>query len=186
MQFRGCKLISVSGLGHSAWFSVLLINTLRFYLCVCVSVCLCVTDVGVAVTNLRVVCKIITCVPAVTEMAIIFLEIVLKSCCWSGHSVLHAGYAKDAIVDACHRTSDRQEHKIIWWAGPEQDTIFYFRVTSCREQGSHCHDERLAWVASRGQWTSFTYYNSFVSKVLGANYNRASNFHPVADKFAMH
>ena len=28
-----------------------------------------VTDVGVAVTNLRVVCKIITCVPAVTEMA---------------------------------------------------------------------------------------------------------------------
>ena len=29
-----------------------------------------------AVTNLRVVCKIITCVPAVTEMAIIFLEIV--------------------------------------------------------------------------------------------------------------
>ena len=40
------------------------------------SVCLCVTDVGVAVTNLRVVCKIIMCVPAVTEMAIIFLEIV--------------------------------------------------------------------------------------------------------------
>ena len=48
------------------------------------------TDVGVAVTNLRVVCKIITCVPAVTEMAIIFLEIVLKTCCWSGHSVLQA------------------------------------------------------------------------------------------------
>ena len=42
---------------------------------------MCVTDVGVAITNLRVVCKIITCVPAVchsivTEMAIIFLEIV--------------------------------------------------------------------------------------------------------------
>ena len=33
------------------------INTLRFLL----SVCLCVTDVGVAVTNLRVVCKIIAC-----------------------------------------------------------------------------------------------------------------------------
>ena len=27
--------------------------------------------------------------------------------------------------------------------------------------------------------------SSFVSKVLGANYNRANNFHPVADKFAM-
>ena len=34
-----------------------IINTLRFLL----SVCLCVTDVGVAVTNLRVVCKIIAC-----------------------------------------------------------------------------------------------------------------------------
>ena len=52
-------------------------------------------------------------------------------------------------MDACHRTSDGQEHKIIWRAGPEQDTIFYLRVTACREQGSHCHDERLAWVASR-------------------------------------
>ena len=33
------------------------INTLGFLL----SVCVCVTDVGVAVTNLRVVCKIIGC-----------------------------------------------------------------------------------------------------------------------------
>ena len=33
-------------------------------------------SVGVAVTNLRVMCKIITCVSAFTEMAIIFLEIV--------------------------------------------------------------------------------------------------------------
>ena len=57
-----------------------------------------------------------------------------------------AGYAKDAIVGACHRTSDGQEHKIIWRAGPEQDTIFHLHVTACREQGSHCHDERLAWV----------------------------------------
>ena len=53
-------------------------------------------------------------------------------------------------MDACHRTSDGQEHKIIWRAGPEQDTIFYLRVTACREQGSHCHDEQLAWVAARG------------------------------------
>ena len=84
-------------------------------------------------------------------------------------------------MDACHRTNDGQEDRIILLAGPEQDTIFYLRVTACREQGSHCQDERLAWVASRGQWTSYS--NSFVSKVLGANYNinRANNFHPVVD-----
>ena len=51
------------------------ISTLRF-LVVCLSVCVCVTDVGVAATNLRFVCKTITCVSAFTEMAIIFLEIV--------------------------------------------------------------------------------------------------------------
>ena len=38
--------------------------------------CVCVTDVGVAITNLQVMCKLITCVSAFTEMAIIFLEIV--------------------------------------------------------------------------------------------------------------
>ena len=50
-----------------------------------------VTDVGVAVTNLRVVCKTITCVSAFTKMAI-FLEIAreVKSCCRSGHSALQA------------------------------------------------------------------------------------------------
>ena len=31
-----------------------------------ITVCVCVTDVDVAVTNLRVVCKIITCVSAFT------------------------------------------------------------------------------------------------------------------------
>ena len=45
-----------------------------------------------AVTNLRVVCKIITCVSAFTEMAIsLFLDITnSKSCCRSGHSALQA------------------------------------------------------------------------------------------------
>ena len=69
---------------------------------------------------------------------------------------------KDTIVGACHRTSDGQEHKIIWRAGPERDAIFHLRVTACstsdgqehkiiwraehmrvtacREQGSHCHN----------------------------------------------
>ena len=64
---------------------------------------------------------------------------------------------KDVIVGAYHRTIDGQELKIIWRAGPERDTIFHSRVTACIEQGSH----------------------------LGANYNRANNFHPVADKLAM-
>ena len=95
-----------------------------------------------------------------------------------------AGYAKDAIVGACHRTSDGQEHKIIRLAGLERDTIFHLRVTACKEQGNHCRDERLSWVASRWQGTSRS--SSFFSKVLGANYKRANNFHPVADiKFAM-
>ena len=48
------------------------------------------------------------CISAFIEMSINFLEIVLKSCCRSGHCV--AGYAKVAIVEACHRTSDEQEH----------------------------------------------------------------------------
>ena len=61
--------------------SYILYLILRFFLCVRLSV----TEMGVAVTNLRVVCKIITCVSAFTftelEMAIIiilliFLEIV--------------------------------------------------------------------------------------------------------------
>ena len=97
------------------------------------------------------------------QVAIIFLEIV-KAAAGQDTRLSIVGYAKDAIVDACHRTSDGQKHKIIWRAGPEQDRIFYLRVTACREQGSHCHDERLAWVASRGQST--LYSNSFV---LGAN-----------------
>ena len=55
-------------------FSHALLNTLRFYLCVSVRVC--VTDVGVAVTNLRVVCKI-------TKMVILmFLEIVKAAADW--------------------------------------------------------------------------------------------------------
>ena len=83
-------------------------------------------------------------------------------------------------MGACHCTSDGQEHKIIWPAGPERERIFHLRVTACREQGSHCRHERLAWVG----WQGTSCSSSFVSKVLGANYNRANNFHPVADKFA--
>ena len=104
---------------------------------------------GLAVTNLRVVCKIITCISAFTEMAIILLKIVLKKLLLVG-TLCVAGYANDAIVGACLRTSDMQEHKIIWHAGPEQDTIFHLRVIACREQGSHCHDEQSAWFSFTG------------------------------------
>ena len=90
---------------------------------------------------------------------------------------------RHAIVGACHRTSNGQEHKIIRCAEPERDTIFHLRVTACRGRGSHRQDERLAWVASLGQGTSCS--SSFVSKVLGANYKRANNFLPVAHKFTM-
>ena len=41
-----------------------------------------VPDVGVAITNLRVVCKIITRISAFTEMAMIFLEIVKAAAGW--------------------------------------------------------------------------------------------------------
>ena len=62
-----------------------------------------------------------------------------------------ARYVRHATVGACHRTSNRQEHKIIQRAGPEQDTIFHLvHVTAGRRRGSHRQDERLAWVASRG------------------------------------
>ena len=61
--------------------------------------------------------------------------------------------------------------------------IFNLHATACRGRGSHGHDERLAWVASRGQGTSCSM--SFVSKVLRANYKTANNFLPVAQIFAL-
>ena len=57
-------------------------------------------------------------------------------------------------MGAYHCTSNEQEHKIVWHAGQEQDTIFHLRVTVCRKQGSHCHNEGL---------------------VLGTNYKKAEN-----------
>ena len=118
----------------------------------CPSVRVCVTDVGMAITNLQVVCNRITCVSAITEIAILFFPEIVRLV----GTLCVAGYAKDAIVGTCHRTSDGQEHKIIWRARPEQDPIFHLRDIACREQGSHCQDERLAWVASRGQGTLYS------------------------------
>ena len=59
-----------------------------------------------------------------------------------------AGYAKNAIVGACHRTIDRQEHKISWRAGPEQDKIFYLRVTACREHARQPLSRRVIYLGS--------------------------------------
>ena len=106
-------------------------------------VCLCVTDVGMAITNLWVVCKSITCVSAFTEA---FTKIVKAA---AGLDTLHCRLREGCHCGRCHCTSDGQEHKIIWRAGPERERIFHLRVTACREQGSHCRHERLAWVASR-------------------------------------
>ena len=119
--------------------------TLRFSL----SVCLSVTDVGVAVTNLRVVCKIITCVSAFTFTELEVAKIVQTAAklllqVWT---LCVADYAKDAIVGAYHRTSDGQELKIIWRAGLERDTIFHFTCHSV--QRARQPPTRLAWVASR-------------------------------------
>ena len=87
-----------------------------------------------------------------------------------------------------HYQRARTQDYLSCWTRTRHDLIFHLRVTACREQGKNCCDERLAGVASRWQGTSCS--SSFVSKVLGANYNRANynranNFHPVADKFAM-
>ena len=60
-------------------------------------------------------------------------------------------------MGACHRISDGQEHKIIWRAGPERDTIFHLSITACREQGSHCRAERLG---------SFTAVGDFVLQLI--------------------
>ena len=129
-------------------------------------------DVGMAVTNLRVVCKIIACCVQNYRVCSSCHRIFsrCKSCCWSGHSELQAMRRMPLCTLAIALTTGKN---IRLFGVLDQNKIFYLRVTAlaCREQGSHCQDERLAWVASRGQWTSYS--NSFVSNVLGANYNRA-------------
>ena len=76
-----------------------------------------------------------------------FLEIVKAA---AGQDTQSCRLREGCHVDACHRTNDGQEHKIIWRAGPEQDTIFYLRVTACREQGSQPLSKR---VISLGSFT---------------------------------
>ena len=76
----------------------------------------------------------------------------------------------------CHCTSDGKEHKTIWLAGPEQDTIFHLCFTVCREQGSDCHDERLA---CNGY--SFTGAGDFVLQIIRLeSFGSELQFVPVA------
>ena len=54
-------------------------------------------------------------------------------------------YVKDAIIGTCHRTSDRQEHKVIQLAGPERDVItIHLHATAYGQQGTHRHNQWCA------------------------------------------
>ena len=124
----------------------MLINTLRFYLCVRVSVCDGCgrgrNDFAGRVQNhhVRFSFQLSQKWPAI----LIYLE---KAA--AGLDTLRCRLREGPVVGACHRTINGQEHKIVCRAGPEQDTIFHLRVTACREQGKNCRAERLAGVASR-------------------------------------
>ena len=112
----------------------------------------------------------------------IFLDIVKAAAAAQVWTLCVAGYAKDTIVGTYHRTSDEQVNKIIWRAELERDTIFFTSVSQ-RAESKAANVTISLGIASRWQRTSCS--SSFISKVLGANWKRANNFHPVADKFAM-
>ena len=135
-----------------------------------------------AVTNLRVVCKIITCVSAFTEMAIlIFLEIAreIKSCCRSGHSALQATRRMPLWALAIALATGKNTR--LFGLLDQNETGFFTYVSQRAEsKAATVATSGLAWVASWWQGTSRS--SSFVSKVLGANYKRANKLHPVADK----
>ena len=123
--------------------------------------CACVCNecaLGMAVTNLRPVCKIITCVSAFTKMVISWDS---KSCMLLVGTLWFAGYVKDAIVSACYRTSDRQDYLACWTRTRHDFSLPCHSVQRACMQGSQCRDERLAFVASRLQGTSCS--SSFVS-----------------------
>ena len=102
-----------------------------------------------------------------------------KSCCWSGHSALQATRRMPLWTLAIALATGKNTG--LFGVLDQNKTQFSTYVSQRAESKAATV---TIWVASRGQWISYS--NSFVSKVLGANYNRANNFHPVADKFAMH
>ena len=74
-----------------------------------------------AITNLRVVYKISTCVSAFTEMVILKFDI------------LKAAADRDTLGCRLREGCHCEKHKIIWRDGPERDMIFHSCVTACRE-----------------------------------------------------
>ena len=73
-----------------------------------------------------------------------FVCVCVRDGCWRGNflKLLLLGPQrverdeKHAIVGACHRTSNGQEHKVIRHAEPERNTIFHLRVTACRGEAA--------------------------------------------------
>ena len=129
------------------------------------------TDVGVAVTNLRVVCKTITCASAFTEIAISFFLEILNLQVWI---LCVAGYAKDGAIVGALLTGT--QYYLACWTRTRHD----FSLTCHSLQ--RATDEQLAGVASR--WQGAPAHSSRKSWERTAC-KRANNFNPVADKFAM-
>ena len=86
--------------------------------------------------------------------------------CYSGHSELNATRGMPSWALAIVLATDKNTRSFA--VLNQKEIRFFTYVSACRGRGSHRQDERLAWVASRGQGTSCS--SSFVSKVLGANY----------------
>ena len=114
----------------------------------------------------------------------------------NGQSLVKAAACLDTLRyrlrEGCHcgrlplHYSDGQEHKIIWILDQNENK---FSLKCLSVQGARQPlSPRAISLGSFTVWLQGTSCSSsFVSKVLGANYNmyRANNFYPVADKFAM-
>ena len=133
-----------------------------------------VKDVGVAVTNLRVVCKTITCASAIS----FFLDMVKVA---AGLDTLRC-----RLRERCHcgrlpshyRRARTQDYLACWTRMRHNFSLTCHSVQRARQPLSRR-------AISGGSVTMAGGSSSFVSKVLGANCKRANNFNPVADKFAM-
>ena len=134
---------------------------------------------GVAVTNLRFVCKTITCASAFTEMAISFFLEISKSCCRSGYSALQATRKMPLWALAISLSTNTRLFGVL----DQNETKFFTYLSQCAESKAATVMSRQA--ISGGSFTVAGGSSSFVSKVLGANCKRGNNFNPVADKFAM-
>ena len=136
-----------------------------------------------AVTNLRVVCKIITCASVFTEMAgHIYLEIInTKSCCRSGHSVLQATRRTPLWALAIALSTGKNTRLFVVL---DQNKTRFFTYVSQHAESNQKLSRR---AISRG---SFTVAGDFVLQLirlesLGSELNRANYFHSMADKFAL-